>query len=207
MARPALTDAEERAMRSTILLQAARIIAARGYSALSMRTLALEVGLSPGALYRYFASKQEVLAAHASEAVEDMTARLQSIASASLPPVQTARAMLLEYCRFCAEDPDRFRVLFSHEAEEAARCSTRSPAPSVEEAFALAERQVQLCLDSGDFEAPSARAATLVLWACAHGLVSLWSTITEIEIGDSQAFFEMGISTVLRGLRSESINT
>lgn len=40
---------------------ARRLIAQLGYEALSMRRLASEVGLAPGALYRYFPTKQAIL--------------------------------------------------------------------------------------------------------------------------------------------------
>lgn len=40
---------------------ALRLIARLGYEALSMRRLAQEVGLAPGALYRYFPNKQAIL--------------------------------------------------------------------------------------------------------------------------------------------------
>lgn len=40
---------------------ALRLIARLGYEALSMRRLAAEVGLAPGALYRYFPTKQAIL--------------------------------------------------------------------------------------------------------------------------------------------------
>lgn len=205
MPRPALTAEEERETRRTILAQAKRIIVTRGYDALSMRSLAEAVGLSPGALYRYFPSKHDVLTAHSAEAAALVAERLQAIADAGLSPMATVEAMLLEYCRFGAEDRDRFQVLFVHDTLEPPSAAP-SRVPGVEAAFALAQAQVQRCLDSGDFTAPSARAATLVLWASVHGLVSLRNSITEIDIGDDQAFFHLGITTVLRGFRSESLS-
>lgn len=59
MARRAGSDGTrtEAAIREAAL----RLIARLGYEALSMRRLAQEVGLAPGALYRYFPNKQAIL--------------------------------------------------------------------------------------------------------------------------------------------------
>ena len=46
---------------AAIRAAAMRLIARMGYEALSMRRLAQEVGLAPGALYRYFPTKQAIL--------------------------------------------------------------------------------------------------------------------------------------------------
>ena len=59
MARRAGSDGAR--TESAIREAALRLIARLGYEALSMRRLAQEVGLAPGALYRYFPNKQAIL--------------------------------------------------------------------------------------------------------------------------------------------------
>ncbi len=48
-------------MRQAILRAAARVFRRRGFAATGMREIALQADLSPGNLYNYFASKQELL--------------------------------------------------------------------------------------------------------------------------------------------------
>jgi AcrR family transcriptional regulator len=60
MPRPPLTETQVKAGRARIVKAALKIIGSEGFEALSMRTLADAVELTPGALYRYFASKDEV---------------------------------------------------------------------------------------------------------------------------------------------------
>ncbi|MCC6525520.1 MAG: TetR/AcrR family transcriptional regulator [Polyangiaceae bacterium] len=63
---------------------ALRIIATRGISALKVATLAAEIGLTGGALYRHFASTDAILDAVAARAVELLTASLPDPALPSL---------------------------------------------------------------------------------------------------------------------------
>lgn len=187
-------------VRARILKEATRIIASRGYDALSMRTLASAVGLTAGALYRYFPSKQDVLAAQSLAAVVHMTGRLQAIAVSGLAPLEAVFAMMVEYCRFGAEDRDRFRVLFM---DAGANEQPIVLTGEIAAAFSIAQHQVQLCIELGQLKSRSAEAATQIIWACAHGLISLPISVPELEFGDQQTFFENGISAVLNGLRSE----
>ncbi|MGK8642943.1 TetR/AcrR family transcriptional regulator [Brucella anthropi] len=54
MPRQPLTDDEINHTRRRILREAAMIVGKGGIAGLSMRTLAQRLGLTPGALYRYF---------------------------------------------------------------------------------------------------------------------------------------------------------
>ena len=63
MPRTALTDTQVEAGRARILAAALKIVGSDGLEALSMRSLADAVALTPGALYRYFANKDEVIEA------------------------------------------------------------------------------------------------------------------------------------------------
>jgi AcrR family transcriptional regulator len=51
---------EHAAKRDGILAAAQRLVATRGYEQMTIRDLLDELGISKGALYRYFASKPEL---------------------------------------------------------------------------------------------------------------------------------------------------
>lgn len=59
-------------MRATLLAAAVRLFARQGYSATSIRALALEAGVAVGLLYHYFPSKDAVLAALMADAMADV---------------------------------------------------------------------------------------------------------------------------------------
>ncbi len=76
MPRPAFTEDQLQAARTRILHEARGIVATESYDALSMRRLAEALGLTPGALYRYFDSKDAVMLALWADKLAALDARL-----------------------------------------------------------------------------------------------------------------------------------
>ncbi|MGW7433768.1 TetR/AcrR family transcriptional regulator [Streptomyces sp. NPDC054861] len=73
------------ARRRQILDGAARCFARNGFHATSMQDVLSEVGLSAGAVYRYFRGKEELIAAIASEAFDGIRGAFEE-ASLTVPP-------------------------------------------------------------------------------------------------------------------------
>jgi len=79
---PAVRTARERAraeVTQEILDEAHRQLAAQGASALSLRAVARELGMASSALYRYFASRDELLTALIVEAYDDVGAAVEAL--------------------------------------------------------------------------------------------------------------------------------
>jgi AcrR family transcriptional regulator len=77
------------ARRSQIFDAAARCFARNGFHATSMQDVLQEAGLSAGAVYRYFRSKEEIIAAIVTEVlqyIEDIFARAARETAAPPPP-------------------------------------------------------------------------------------------------------------------------
>ncbi|MEV6210808.1 TetR/AcrR family transcriptional regulator [Kitasatospora sp. NPDC051914] len=74
------------ARRRQILDGAARCFARNGFHATSMQDVLRESGLSAGAVYRYFASKEEIVAAIAGEAFGLVRSAFADAAAAVPPP-------------------------------------------------------------------------------------------------------------------------
>ena len=76
-AKPAPTKWGDREGRTRDILDAARRqMQGGGYVQLNMRDIARGAGVSPGTLYQYFSTKEEIFATLYAEAIEDHTARL-----------------------------------------------------------------------------------------------------------------------------------
>ncbi|MFN3499186.1 MAG: helix-turn-helix domain-containing protein, partial [Pannonibacter indicus] len=86
-----MTDEELAAVQARILAETARIVAAEGYAALSMRKLAEGLNLTAGALYRYFPTKQHLMIAYCSSAIETLNERTFAIHGMDLPSVEILR--------------------------------------------------------------------------------------------------------------------
>lgn len=97
---PAVATARERARReltADILAAARRQLAASGASALSVRAVARELGLASSALYRYFATRDELLTALIVEAYDDVA---DAVEAAVIPGRgRSRRARFTDGCR------------------------------------------------------------------------------------------------------------
>ena len=81
---PAVPTARERARReltADILEAARRQLAESGAAALSVRAVARELGLASSALYRYFATRDELLTALIVEAYGDLADAVEAAAA------------------------------------------------------------------------------------------------------------------------------
>jgi AcrR family transcriptional regulator len=78
---PKVTDQYRDARRDQILSAARRCFLRDGFHATSMQDLFAEAGLSSGAVYSYFASKDDVIAAIAEENMRDVVAMIHDVAS------------------------------------------------------------------------------------------------------------------------------
>ena len=81
---PAPTKWGDREGRRRDILDAARIqIADGGYMALNMRAVARGAGVSPGTLYQYFSTKEEIFATLYADAIEAYNVRITPICAAA----------------------------------------------------------------------------------------------------------------------------
>ncbi len=94
-----------------ILEEAERIVIASGHPALNMRALARKVGVSPTAIYHYFASKQDLVLQLKLRAARKLNERIRSL-SAELSPQQKILRLGQEYIGFAEEHPNLYRLLF-----------------------------------------------------------------------------------------------
>jgi AcrR family transcriptional regulator len=95
------------ATHARILDEANALVVEEGLEALSMRALAARVGLTAGALYRYFPSQDALVAALTARAIADLAAGAQ----ASGPPLRRILALADAYRRASVEQPHRFGLI------------------------------------------------------------------------------------------------
>jgi len=98
--------------RPQLAAAALRLIAARGVSALSTRSLARELGLSSGAIFRHFASVDEVLEAVV-ERISDALA--ETYPANTLPPLDRLQAFVAARSRAVGRHSGIFQLLVSEQ--------------------------------------------------------------------------------------------
>ena len=97
---PKVSQQHRDARREQILAAARRCFLRDGFHATSMQDLFAEAGLSSGAVYSYFASKDDVIVAIAEENLREVTAMIRAVATQRLTrPVGAVLADILEMLR------------------------------------------------------------------------------------------------------------
>lgn len=92
---------------------AMRQVAAGGAEVLSLNAIAKAMGMSGAALYRYFASRDDLLAELIVDAYHDLADVLQAAAGRGVSPVDRFRAVMGAYRTWALAGPHRYRLVFS----------------------------------------------------------------------------------------------
>jgi AcrR family transcriptional regulator len=93
---------------------AMRQIAEGGTGALSLNAIAKAMGMSGAALYRYFASRDDLLAELIVDAYHDLADALQAAAGRGDSPVARFRATAGAYRTWALAEPHRYRLVFAN---------------------------------------------------------------------------------------------
>jgi AcrR family transcriptional regulator len=156
--------------REEILAAAREVLLERGAADLSLREVARRAGFTPGALYKYFDSKDDVVSALADRA---MSALLEAFAGvpAGLPPDERAVEMGMAYLEFAYANPQDVAVILRHDLaahDDASPTAThRELEDAVKSVFRDGARQgvFAIAVEDADYIAYGA-------WALVQGLAA-----------------------------------
>jgi TetR/AcrR family acrAB operon transcriptional repressor len=102
--------AEDRSSRQARIEEAAEeVFASRGVAYATMDDIARHSGVSKGALYLHFESKEQLYLSLAVRALREVLARLQAVPSEGTG-FQRLQALVESYAKFSESDPARFRL-------------------------------------------------------------------------------------------------
>jgi len=111
MPRPLTAEAIE-TFRGDLCACASRLFAENGIEAVTMRSLAAELGVSPMTPYRYFQNKEEIFCAVRTAAFERFGRHLATAVAGIDHPLERFRALCRGYVAFALERPQDYRVMF-----------------------------------------------------------------------------------------------
>src|SRR5712671_3154977 len=95
---------EKETVRSAILTAARSLFLSQGYANVSMRKIAEQIEYSPGAIYSYFASKEDIFFALAEEGLQCLRAHCDRAAlPAPSAPLDRVRAAIWSFYTFSKE--------------------------------------------------------------------------------------------------------
>ncbi|MFD6447605.1 TetR/AcrR family transcriptional regulator [Promicromonospora sp. NPDC060204] len=155
------------ALREELIEACVRLIEAEGIAAVSLRRVAREAGVSPGAPYHHFADRAALLSAISARGFDLLT---QDLLGAVGRPGTTSGGdevsrTVAAYVAFARRQPGHFQVMFRPELSEPEKH------PAVQEA---GDAALQVLTDLvGRLGVADPHALGLTLWATGHGLAAL----------------------------------
>jgi AcrR family transcriptional regulator len=157
-------------LRAALVEAGLKLLHARSADDLSLREVARAVGVSPTAVYRHFADKQQLLYALCEEGISALAnAQRTAMRSAKKGPAAfeaTGRA----YVRFALENPALYRLMMATRSPQKAKLA--SAEENMDSAMQLLRDNIAALLP--DKASPKTHAvAALHAWSMVHGLSML----------------------------------
>lgn len=171
-ATPARDSYHHGALREELITASLKLIAAEGIGAVSLRRVAREAGVSPGAPYHHFADRSSLLAAITVRGSALLEQSLREARQHAPTAAAALGALIGAYVRFAAENPAYIHLMLRPELSHPENHPEVQAAG--EGAITLLTEVVQDCQREGS--APPGDPATLtgLVWALAIGIVTLW---------------------------------
>jgi AcrR family transcriptional regulator len=156
-------------LRRALVDAARRILEADGPTALSLRAVAREAGVSPAAPYHHFKDKAELLDAIAHEGWQMLDAAMAK-AKAGAEPRNKLNSLGIAYVCFARDNPALYRVMY-----DAARDKEALPdeMQDGEDSAYCKVRDTMVELGADPAATVELELATIAAWCAAHGLAEM----------------------------------
>ncbi|HEY0889727.1 MAG TPA: TetR/AcrR family transcriptional regulator [Nocardioides sp.] len=167
-------------LREEIVAAAKRLMAAAPTAeSVSIRAVADAVGVTPPSIYRHFEDKQQLVTAVVVDVFADLDRAMVAAGAGFDTPLERLHAFGRAYVRFALDHPDHYRLA----------TMDACPRPAVDDMLAEGawvhfHSVVAECVAAGLFPGHDPLAATLDLWAAAHGIASLMIVKPDLPWGE-----------------------
>ncbi len=191
---------ERDTVRRKILNAARTLFLNDSYANVSMRKIAEQIEYSPGAIYSYFTSKEDIFFALAEEGLQFVRTHCAAASHAGTP-LERVRDAFWRFYTFSTEQPEYFSLIFVDSAvPRISRDWERFS--SMRELRQEIEQDIQQCIDEGIFPGIHAPGAIFrLLWTAAYG-VAVFRLSHRLATGeDSDALAQDLLDTTISGLR------
>jgi len=195
MALPATRARHRDSVRGTILGAARKTLIEKGYGSFSMRVLAAEIGCSPGTIYLYFKSKEQLLACVVEEGFDKLLEILDEVHDTD-DPVHSLRKKLRAYIDFGLRYPHHYHAAFI--LRRSGRAVTTEGRPH--SSFDVLRDSVRTCIDQNLMAEKDVEQVSQVLWTAIHGVTSLLIVLPKFPWIERERLINSVIDTALNGV-------
>jgi AcrR family transcriptional regulator len=161
-------------LRQDLIDAASRLLSeGASYETLSLRAVARTVGIATTSVYLHFPDKMSLLLAVYQGHFDNLAQRLEDAIAQQPTPAEGLRAAALAYCRFAADQPEAYRVMFSERGSTAKLDEIPAAQRPGYRVIKAVLQVVTSSMEDGSTVAGDPFSATLCLWSALHGLIAL----------------------------------
>ena len=167
---------ERQELRQLILDAAGELFAQDGYQAFSLRRVAEHIGYSPGAIYRYFDDKDDLLFNVADDGFKLFRSAQQAAAMTDGDITDILRAMARAYIAFGTQYPFSYRLMFMERPDLLFKARQDQAAEWLS-ALSDYQRMFTAAIELGALRSGDPVSMSDSWWALLHGIVALAITM------------------------------
>ena len=183
-------------LRDEILDAATELLLDIGHAkAVSIRSVAERVGVTPPSIYLHFQDKDALLDAVCARYFEKLDDEMQRVAAAQSCTVDVLRAQGHAYVQFAVANPELYRIATMGEWKS----DSNVDAALASSAFVHMCATVQALMAERVFPPGDATGVALELWSAAHGVAALLIAKPHLPFGDADAFTDRVLRAVFSG--------
>jgi len=191
-------------LRETILAAARRIFLQDGFEGLTMRKIAEAIEYSPGTLYLYFESREQIAMQLVREGFEALGAALRPTVAIA-DSIERLHALAIAFIDYALNNTETYKLMLMEDAKYvyAAFVPTgdETEIEAGEQAFAILRDAVTAALADGTLRPIDPTFAAQAFWAGMHGAIALHVTCTD-TIEDPRAVALLVADSMVAGLRA-----
>jgi AcrR family transcriptional regulator len=183
-------------LRDEILDATTELLLETGHAkAVSIRSVAQRVGVTPPSIYLHFADKEALLDAVCARYFEKLDEEMQRAAADQPSAIDVLRAQGLAYVRFATETPELYRIATMGEGRPGSDVDVALNTS----AFVHLRNAVEALMAEGTYPAGDSTSFALELWTAAHGVAALLTSRPYLPWGDAEEFADRVLRAVCCG--------
>src|SRR6202012_1024887 len=183
-------------LRDEILDAATELLLDIGHAkAVSIRSVAERVGVTPPSIYLHFQDKDALLDAVCARYFEKLDDEMQRVSTGQPDRVEVLRAQGQAYVRFAIENPELYRIATMGEWKS----NSNVDAALASSAFEHMCATIRDLMGEGVLPPGDAPGIALELWCAAHGVAALLIAKPHLPFGDAEAFTDRVLRAVFSG--------
>lgn len=156
-------------LRQALIEAGVHLLSEAGPSAMSLRKVAVQAGVSHAAPYHHFKDREALLAAVCERGFHDMTAAMKTASAED--PFDHLTAMGHAYLEFARSEPELYRFMFGTQVPD--KSNYPELMACAHASFNTLVEVVARCVATGETRTGHPLELAMKVWAMTHGIASL----------------------------------